>query len=33
LAVLGIIGEYLADIHLDLRQRPLYVVSELENVS
>jgi dolichol-phosphate mannosyltransferase len=32
LTVLGVIGEYLGDMHDELKQRPLYVVSELENV-
>jgi dolichol-phosphate mannosyltransferase len=31
LIVLGVIGEYIADIHLEVKRRPLYVVSELEN--
>jgi polyisoprenyl-phosphate glycosyltransferase len=31
LIVLGVIGEYIADIHDEVKRRPLYVVSELEN--
>ena len=31
LIVLGVIGEYIADMHAELKGRPLYVVSELEN--
>jgi len=31
LVVLGVIGEYIADIHAEVKNRPLYVVSELEN--
>jgi dolichol-phosphate mannosyltransferase len=31
LVVLGVIGEYIADIHAEVKRRPLYVVSELEN--
>ena len=31
LIVLGVIGEYIADIHDEVKGRPLYVVSELEN--
>jgi polyisoprenyl-phosphate glycosyltransferase len=31
LVVLGVIGEYIADIHVEVKQRPLYVVSELAN--
>jgi dolichol-phosphate mannosyltransferase len=32
LIVLGVIGEYIGDIHTEVKQRPLYVVGELENV-
>lgn len=31
LIILGVIGEYIADIHLEVKRRPLYVVSELTN--
>jgi polyisoprenyl-phosphate glycosyltransferase len=31
LIVLGVIGEYIADIHTEVKGRPLYVISELEN--
>jgi glycosyltransferase involved in cell wall biosynthesis len=31
LIVLGVIGEYIADIHAEVKRRPLYVISELEN--
>ena len=31
LIILGVIGEYIADIHDEVKRRPLYVVSELEN--
>jgi glycosyltransferase involved in cell wall biosynthesis len=31
LVVLGVIGEYIGDIHAEVKRRPLYVVSELEN--
>jgi dolichol-phosphate mannosyltransferase len=33
LIVLGVIGEYIASIHEEVKRRPLYVVSELENFS
>ena len=33
LVVLGVIGEYIGDIHAEVKRRPLYVVSELENFS
>ena len=32
LIVLGVIGEYIGDIHAEVKRRPLYVISELENV-
>jgi dolichol-phosphate mannosyltransferase len=32
LIVLGVIGEYIGDIHTEVKHRPLYVVGELENV-
>jgi glycosyltransferase involved in cell wall biosynthesis len=31
LIVLGVIGEYIGDIHSEVKRRPLYVISELEN--
>ena len=31
LIVLGVIGEYIGDIHAEVKRRPLYVVGELEN--
>jgi polyisoprenyl-phosphate glycosyltransferase len=31
LVVLGVIGTYIGDIHAEVKRRPLYVVSELEN--
>jgi glycosyltransferase involved in cell wall biosynthesis len=31
LIVLGVIGEYIGDIHAEVKRRPLYVISELEN--
>jgi dolichol-phosphate mannosyltransferase len=31
LIVLGVIGEYIADIHSEVKRRPLYVISDLEN--
>ncbi len=31
LVVLGVVGEYIADIHGEVKGRPLYVVNELEN--
>jgi glycosyltransferase involved in cell wall biosynthesis len=33
LIVLGVIGEYIGDIHTEVKRRPLYVISELENFS
>ena len=31
LIVLGVMGTYIADIHAEVKGRPLYVVGELEN--
>ena len=31
LIVLGVIGEYIGDIHAEVKNRPLYVVGEMEN--
>jgi polyisoprenyl-phosphate glycosyltransferase len=31
LIVLGVIGEYIADIHAEVKRRPLYVIGDLEN--
>jgi polyisoprenyl-phosphate glycosyltransferase len=31
LIVLGVIGEYIGDIHAEVKARPLYVIAELEN--
>jgi len=31
LIVLGVIGEYIGDIHDEVKRRPLYVIGELEN--
>jgi dolichol-phosphate mannosyltransferase len=33
LIVLGVIGEYIGDIHSEVKRRPLYVVGELANFS
>jgi polyisoprenyl-phosphate glycosyltransferase len=32
LIVLGVIGEYIGDIHAEVKRRPLYVISEVENL-
>jgi glycosyltransferase involved in cell wall biosynthesis len=32
LIILGVLGEYVADIHVEVKRRPLYVVDELVNV-
>jgi dolichol-phosphate mannosyltransferase len=32
LIVLGVIGQYVGDIHSEVKRRPLYVISELENL-
>jgi polyisoprenyl-phosphate glycosyltransferase len=31
LMVLGVIGEYIGDIHVEVKRRPLYVIDQLEN--
>src|SRR3954454_10310903 len=31
LIMLGVIGEYIGDIHAEVKGRPLYVIGELEN--
>lgn len=31
LIVLGVIGEYIGDMHVEVKRRPLYVIGELEN--
>jgi glycosyltransferase involved in cell wall biosynthesis len=31
LVVLGVVGEYIGDIHVEVKRRPLYVVGELDN--
>src|SRR5579884_1912429 len=31
LIVLGVIGEYIGDIHVEVKRRPLYVIDELDN--
>src|SRR4029077_10932887 len=31
LMVLGVVGEYIGDIHVEVKRRPLYVIGELEN--
>jgi glycosyltransferase involved in cell wall biosynthesis len=33
LMVLGVIGEYIGDIHVEVKRRPLYVIGDLENFS